>query len=59
LRLDDARRDRLAVLVEDANERAKQNRLPADITASSLVRSWIVDRIDGEYNRLSLSKKKR
>jgi len=47
------------VLVEDANERAKQNRLPADITASSLVRSWIVDRIDGEYNRLSLSKKKR
>lgn len=53
LRLSDERAAKLKVLVERANERAREAGVPAHVTPSSLVSLWIAERIE-----LELAKKK-
>lgn len=57
LRFPDRMRDDLFACVDAANERARTQGLPANVTASSLVRVWIEQRLAEELARLG--KKKR
>ena len=52
LRLNDLRRDQLLRLVEEANDRARAAGIPANVSASSLVSLWIVERIEAETAKL-------
>ena len=59
LRLPDAKRDELLRLVAEAQERARLARVPAHVTPSNLVYSWILEAIDREIAKSDAEKKRK
>jgi hypothetical protein len=56
MRFNEHRRDQLLRLVEAANERARANGIPANVTPSGLVTLWIHERLDTETAKLAKRK---